>query len=268
MRKGFTLVELLVVMAIISLLAAMLLPALARARVEARKTACRSNIKQVGNALQMYLNDSAGEWPSVQDDSSATLALLYDEYLDDLGVLACPATARAAPELDTSAGFEDILGTCWVDVNHDDIYDDPDEQQEPDYLIDTNLNGQQTRGSWWSSTSAIFCDVRGNHGNEGVNVLLAGSSAEWMRATESKMRCTDGMAGPEFEVYVVPNPHTEAANWSGPPLHPATRYGDSNIYSHVGDPAGPGVGGASYDPNDPTTYAELLQADELWPDLP
>lgn len=54
---GFTLVELLVVMAIISILAAMLLPSLARARQQARGAACKSNLKQIGYSMGMYQTD-------------------------------------------------------------------------------------------------------------------------------------------------------------------------------------------------------------------
>jgi len=63
-RKGFTLIELLVVMVIIALLVGLLLPALARAKEEARKTQCRSNLRQIGLAYQMYANDNGGYWPA------------------------------------------------------------------------------------------------------------------------------------------------------------------------------------------------------------
>jgi len=65
MNKGFTLIELLVVMVIIALLVGLLLPALGRAREEARKTQCRSNLRQIGLAMSIYANDNKGWTPNV-----------------------------------------------------------------------------------------------------------------------------------------------------------------------------------------------------------
>ena len=57
--KSFTLIELLIVIAIIAILAALLLPALSRARSQAKSIACANNLKQIGLAVVMYANDYA-----------------------------------------------------------------------------------------------------------------------------------------------------------------------------------------------------------------
>lgn len=62
-RDGFTLIELLVVIAIISILAAILFPVFARARENARRASCMSNLKQFGIAMMMYVQDYDETYP-------------------------------------------------------------------------------------------------------------------------------------------------------------------------------------------------------------
>jgi prepilin-type N-terminal cleavage/methylation domain-containing protein/prepilin-type processing-associated H-X9-DG protein len=71
-RHGFTLVELLVVFAILGVLAGMLFPALARVRSQAHRTSCTSNLKQIGIAFSLYLNTHDDFYPCAQDPISAS----------------------------------------------------------------------------------------------------------------------------------------------------------------------------------------------------
>lgn len=70
---GFTLIELLTVIAIIGILAAILIPVVGKVRDASRRSACTSNLRQIGAALHLY-HDDHGRFPDNNDDSFMTLA--------------------------------------------------------------------------------------------------------------------------------------------------------------------------------------------------
>jgi prepilin-type N-terminal cleavage/methylation domain-containing protein/prepilin-type processing-associated H-X9-DG protein len=101
--EGFTLIELLVVIAIIAILAAILFPVFAQAREKARASACLSNMKQVGLALSMYVNDYDEMYPNHQDADQfmnpaapPNWGRALQPYMKNIKVLTCP-TARIWP---------------------------------------------------------------------------------------------------------------------------------------------------------------------------
>ena len=69
LRNGFTLVELLVVMAIVSILASLLLPGLSRAKERGRRAVCLSNLSQVGKTCTMYALDNEDKYFPARDNS-------------------------------------------------------------------------------------------------------------------------------------------------------------------------------------------------------
>lgn len=109
-RKGFTLVELLVVIGIISVLISMLLPSLARARRQARMVVCQSNMRQLAMGMLMYANDNhqyvpVWNWefpdPNYGPGSGSNSSFVMTEnnfvqqgliwpYTGDRGIYVCP----------------------------------------------------------------------------------------------------------------------------------------------------------------------------------
>jgi prepilin-type N-terminal cleavage/methylation domain-containing protein/prepilin-type processing-associated H-X9-DG protein len=147
MRKGFTLIEMLVVIAIIAILAGLLMPALARARKEARKSHCLNNEKQIGLYLAMYKNDNRGKYPSVSFalsgnrayDSSLSIARLWPDYADQSELFHCLMTDH-----DIRVSTVDENGNT-LDLDHNPDTTDyrfesnATEANDPDYLIDPNI---------------------------------------------------------------------------------------------------------------------------------
>ena len=126
--EAFTLIELLVVIAIIGILASMLLPALSGAKRRAHAAACISNLRQLGLALNLYVEDNqnhlpACAWPLPSQGTNQpplppiTITLL--PYLKAKGVFRCPADLSIFPAEQTSYEWNGWLNGASYDHPED-----------------------------------------------------------------------------------------------------------------------------------------------------
>jgi len=90
---GFTLIELLVVIAIIAILAAILFPVFARARENARRASCQSNLKQIGLGIAQYTQDYDEKYPLDQSatTSGRTFSAAIQPYVKSEQIFRCPS---------------------------------------------------------------------------------------------------------------------------------------------------------------------------------
>lgn len=103
LRRGFTLIELLVVIAIIAILAAILFPVFARARENARRASCQSNLKQIGLGVMQYVQDYDEKYPITANQTGFYGGLDWGlwmvnvfPYVKSTQIFACPSSSSSS----------------------------------------------------------------------------------------------------------------------------------------------------------------------------
>ena len=123
-RSGFTLIELLVVIAIIAILASILFPVFSRARENARRASCQSNLKQIALGIVQYNQDYDGRYPSVASGVGTTTApytapygwaSTTQPYLKSTQILQCPTEITDPGVADNANNFTDYYYNAGLD---------------------------------------------------------------------------------------------------------------------------------------------------------
>jgi len=119
-RRGFTLIEILVDVAIIALLAAFLFPVFSRARENARRASCQSNLKQIGLAFAQYTRDYDEHFPQAGDGSGTVTnfnawAAALRPYIKSEQIFQCPSETTAFdPTYNTLGALNDYWANASI----------------------------------------------------------------------------------------------------------------------------------------------------------
>jgi len=192
-RHAFTLIELLVVIAIIAILAAMLLPALAKAKQKGHRTQCLNSHKQIGLALQMYLDENEQTTPAQNSyafdftGNDTNYLGLLQRYLGNKSALfACPSTRPRTNDVTSYFGNAVVLGKKMPSVTKPSslIY----VQEYYTYTTTAYLRPMRTSNpmkyAGWSYERAPDLQNYSSIHDQGGNLLFLDSHAEYRKGSK------------------------------------------------------------------------------------
>ena len=205
-RPAFTLIELLVVIAIIAILAAILFPVFARARENARRSSCASNLKQIALGMIQYNQDSDEKFPGVYTGTAFSTgngqgwSMIVQPYVKSTQIFQCPSEPNG------------------VATN----YLNPADSQWSDYFYNRYMtgykNGDTSAAAFTGGSSIADLSYASNTIMLGDYLTLHSASTHTGNSDMlSNLPCTDGTPGPGLNRTDQTNPsqrHLEGANYA------------------------------------------------------
>ncbi len=183
-KNGFTLIEILVVIVIIAILAAMLLPAISGARQRAHRTVCLNNLRQLMTAFEMYAEDYFEKYPQTQESLYAATNTLYPAFIKSPETFWCPASmARKAKGSNSRNEKPDTIDSS----NWDNSYA---------FVFGLTVANNCSNPVPVISDNGIFIGSEQEYGNHqhGMNVIYLEGGARWVPKDE--ITYFDGTNGP------------------------------------------------------------------------
>lgn len=177
---GFTLIEILVTIAIVGMLLSFLIPAIGESRERARRALCANNLRQIYVALNLYADDNEGSYPPdvLPGDpithrtraSSTAFSYLYPKYTDDFKILWCPSYGTTQDSYPRS-------NSLFIETNYDYITNSTiDFPAERLLALDTlNYRAENPNHEWQSFS---------NHKGRGGNMLFCGGHVKWINGSD------------------------------------------------------------------------------------
>lgn len=182
-NKGFTLIELLIVIAIIAILAAILFPAFSRARENARRASCQSNLKQIGLGITQYTQDYDEKYPMKNQSTDVRWNQAIQPYVKSTQLFACPSNPlNTIPNVGAN-GIYPAIPTSYapnprfIDADYGHNLAECNEPALKILVGEIAQDNWQDLGSSWWDTTIAFDDALTGGGFKGhlgtSNYLLA-----------------------------------------------------------------------------------------------